>query len=586
MRFEAPVADIGFCLEQIAGLGDLRRDGLAPEADSDFVCQVLDRAGRMAESLIAPLDLDADRIGSQFEAGRVTTPPGFVDAYARWCSDGWVSADAPVENGGMGLPMSVGAALTELWHSGSMGFAMGLLLTQAASELLSRKGSEELKAIYLPRLVSGEWAATMSMTEPQAGSDLTLSRALARAQPDGSFRITANKIFISYGEHDLTSNIVHMVLARIDGAGSGERGLSLFLVPKRIPDAHGNLGEMNDVVCTGIERKLGLHGSPTCMMAYGAHDGAVGWLVGEEGQGLPAMFTMMNRARLGTGLQGAGVGEKATQLAFAYARSRIQGRGPAGKPALIIEHPDVQRMLLDMRSGVMAVRGLSYFTAIAIDRAAREPDPKRRRAAADRAALLTPIVKAWGSDIGVDVASLGIQVHGGAGFVEETGAAQRLRDIRIAPIYEGTNGLQAIDLVLRKLVRGGRTTADLLLAELRGVVAQAEGGALASVGALALEAIDALEAAIDWIVDQARTSIELHWAATPALRLFGDVVGGVLLLKGALAEPGAHCRKPEDMVLLARFFAEKRFSHAPGLLAQVRAGAGVPSAAAGLAAYT
>ena len=588
MTFRAPVNDIGFCLQAVSGLADLQRDGLAGPADADSVAVTLAQAARTTDSLIAPLDRESDRTGARYRDGRVVLAPGHADAYRQWCAGGWMGADAPAAIGGMALPLSVGAALTELWHSGCMGFAMGLVLTQAAAELLDRFGSPELRARYLPRLVSGEWSATMAMTEAQAGSDLGLARTRADPQPDGSYRVSGDKIFISYGDHDATDNVVHMVLARIAGDPPGVHGLSLFLVPKMIEDADGALAA-NRVACIGIEHKLGLHGSPTCAMRYGDDDeGATGWVVGEPRQGLAAMFTMMNRARLSTGMQGTAVGEKATQQAYAFARQRLQGHGADRRTVPIIEHPDVRRMLLDMRSAVMGARCLSFYAAATLDRAERDPDPAARQAAAARGALLTPIVKAYGSDLGVETASLGVQVHGGMGYIEETGIAQRFRDARIAPIYEGTNGLQAIDLVARKIAQAGPETALILLAELAAIgdEARAAGDPLiVETGDAVIASIVAAGDAIGWVTTHAAARSEILWGARPMLTLLGQTIAGALLLRGAMAPDTDHFTPPADMAALAGFFAQNRLAHSSALAAQVRANGGLLDTADSMTAY-
>lgn len=583
MGYRPPINDIGFCLEAISGLQTLQQAGLAGPGDTATVSAMLEHAGRIAEALIAPLDRDADRIGARYDDGKVITAPGFPAAYRQWREGGWIGADAPERIGGMGMPLAVGAALTELWHSGCMGFAMGLVLTQAAAELLDRAGSPDLVTRYLSRLVSGEWTATMALTEPHAGSDIGLTRTRATRSGDGSYRISGDKIFISYGEHDMTDNIVHMVLARINGDPPGTGGLSLFLIPKVLDD-----GSRNAVRCIGIEHKMGLHGSPTCEMRYGDDDeGAIGWLVGEERVGLAAMFTMMNRARLSTGMQGTAVGETATQQAYAYARQRLQGAGPDRRTVPIIDHPDVRRMLLDMRSAVMGARSLSYFAAATLDRSLRDPDPHVRRAFALRGALLTPIVKAYGSDIGVETASTAVQVHGGMGYVEETGIAQRLRDARIAPIYEGTNGLQAIDLVIRRIVQPGPGTAHALLDELTSI---GEAGAtcddpmshIAASGVLT--AIAATRTAIDWLASAPSRPDQL-WGARPMLTLFGQTIAGALLLKGAMTGDTEHFARPADMMVLAATFAQNRLSHSGALADQVRAGAGISEHPGAMGAY-
>ncbi|WP_099901582.1 acyl-CoA dehydrogenase family protein, partial [Methylobacterium frigidaeris] len=450
MTYRAPVAEMAFTLRHVAGLDRAIAEGLHGDLSDDLVDTILEEAGRFANDVVAPLNKVGDRHGTPLKDGVVTMPPGYREAYRAWTEGGWNALPGPVEYGGQGLPVLLNAACIEMWNSAAMAFGLGPLLTAGGVEALSRHGSEELRARYLEKLVSGEWTATMNLTEPQAGSDLSVMRTRAEPVGDGLYRISGEKIYITWGEHDLTDNIVHLVLARLPDAPAGTRGISLFLVPKVLPD-----GSRNALKCAGIEHKLGIHGSPTCTMVY---DGATGWLVGEPNRGLACMFTMMNNARLGVGLQGVAIAERAYQQALLYARDRRQGRASAaseGGASPIIEHPDVQRMLLTMKALTAASRGICYLTAEAIDRAHRAPDEAGRKAAQARASLLTPVAKAFSTDIGIEVASLGIQVHGGMGFVEETGAAQHLRDARIAAIYEGTNGIQAIDLVTRKLPLDG-----------------------------------------------------------------------------------------------------------------------------------
>ena len=459
--------EIKFNLRRVADL-----DGLAAlpgfeHAEPGLVDDLLAEAARFAEEVIAPLNRSGDLAGARrHDDGRVATPPGFADAYSAYVAAGWGAVTADPEYGGGGFPHLLGAAIEEMITSASMAWSLCPLLTQGAVALLSSFGTPEQKALYLPRLVSGEWTGTMNLTEPEAGSDLGAVATRAEPQPDGAYRLVGTKIFITYGEHDLAPNIVHMVLARTPGAPPGTKGLSCFIVPKHLPDAAGQPGARNDVRCVSVEHKLGIHASPTCVMSYGDDGGAVGYLIGDENDGMRYMFKMMNLARLSVGLEGLAIAERSYQQALAYARQRRQGRAPGAdgpSPSLIVEHPDVARMLLDMRSGICAMRGLAYRNAEALDRAGREPDPAARQAAQERAALLTPLTKAWATDTGCELAGVGLQIHGGMGFVEETGAAQHYRDARIAPIYEGTNGIQAIDLVARKLaIRDGGAAADLL----------------------------------------------------------------------------------------------------------------------------
>jgi 3-(methylthio)propanoyl-CoA dehydrogenase len=453
MPLRCPVQDQRFVLEHVVGIHQLTND-------SDMVEAVLEGAAQFAEGEVAPLDRIGDTVGARWSDGRVTMPPGFHEAYTHFVEGGWSTIAAPTDAGGQGLPMALGAAVMEDLNAANLGFALCPMLSMGGIEAIEAHGSAEQKRDYLPKIVTGEWPATMNLTEPQAGSDVGALRTHAEPGVDGSWKITGTKIYITYGEHDLAENIIHLVLARTPGAPAGTRGISLFLVPKVLPD-----GSRNDVRCASIEHKLGIHASPTCVMAFGDDGGATGWLIGPEHGGMRAMFTMMNNARLNVGLQGVGISERATQRAVDYALGRVQSAragGPSKDAVAIHEHPDVRRMLLRMRSLTMGARALAYYAFGQIDRG-RAGDP----VAGMRADVLTPMVKAWCTDIGCEVASLGIQVHGGMGFIEETGAAQHLRDARIAPIYEGTNGIQAADLVGRKLGLDGGLAFDGLIADVR-----------------------------------------------------------------------------------------------------------------------
>ena len=450
MSFKAPVSEQRLLLDAIVGIGEL--DG---GPDSDLVDAVLEGAAALAEGEFAPLLRVGDTVGARWDNGSVTMPAGFKDAWRAFVDGGWMSLAASEESGGQGLPHVLSAALMDDLNAANVGFALCPMLSMGAIESLERHGSDELKQHYLPKIVSGEWPATMNLTEPAAGSDVGALKTKADPVGDGSWRIKGTKIFITYGEHDLSDQIIHMVLARTAGAPEGTRGISLFLVPKILPD-----GSRNDLRCVSIEHKLGIHASPTCVMSYGDNEGAIGWLIGPEMCGMAAMFTMMNNARLNVGLQGVGIAERATQRAVAYALDRKQGQRNR-LPVAISEHPDVRRMLLRMRALTMGARALTYYAFGQLDRAARGD-----AGAGLRAEVLTPLAKAWSTDVGIDVASLGIQVHGGMGYIEETGAAQHLRDARIASIYEGTNGIQAADLVGRKLGLDAGLAFDELIADI------------------------------------------------------------------------------------------------------------------------
>ena len=572
MSFRAPVADILFSLRHVAGAFEAMAAGRLGDLDDDTLSQVVGEAGRFATDLIAPLNRIGDQQGAKLENGRVFMPKGFGEVYKQWAEAGWGGVTAPAEVGGMGLPHVVDVACTEFWAGASMAFSLCPVLSEGAVRALLLTGSDALKATYLQKLVSGEWTGTMNLTEPQAGSDLAAIRTRAEPTGDGTYRIKGQKIFITYGEHDMAENIVHLVLARLPNAPEGVKGISLFLAPKFLVESNGKLGARNDLRCVGLEHKLGIHASPTCVMAYGENEGASAWLVGEENRGLAAMFIMMNSARLSTGLQGVGVAERATQQALAFAKERKQGRsaksGNASAP--ILDHADVQRMLLTMRALTHAARGICHMTAMALDDAQGGADAAARAQGADRAALLTPLAKAFSSDVGDEVASLGVQVHGGMGYIEETGAAQHMRDARIVAIYEGTNGIQAIDLVTRKLPLAGGETVRREIAMMRAVAAEAAAAAAPAFGPSAERlgaAIDALERASRYLAKSSPG--DALAGATAYLRLFSLTLGGSCLAKAGLA--GLRAGDPARAAL-ARFFCEKLLSVAPGLADAVEAG--------------
>ncbi len=594
MTYRAPVADIAFALKHASGFGPALAQGLYGDLTEDLVDAVLGEAGRFATDVLAPLNTIGDRHGTPLRDGTVTTPPGWRQAYRDWAAAGWNGVAAPAQWGGQDLPQAINAACLEMWNSACMAFGIGPVLTMAGVDALAHHGSDALKRIYLPKLVSGEWMGTMQLTEPQAGSDVGALRSKAERAPDGTYRITGQKIFITYGEHDFTDNIIHLVLARLPDGPPGTRGISLFLVPKLAVNPDGSLGARNDVRAHSVEHKLGIHGSPTCTMVYGDEGGATGFLIGEEHRGMACMFTMMNQARLAVGLQGVAIAERATQQALAYARERRQGRATSAVAAgvgssPIIAHPDVKRMLLTMRALTRAARAICYATAVALDRARLGADAATRQAANERASLLTPAAKAFATDIGCEVASLGLQVHGGMGYVEETGAAQHFRDARIAPIYEGTNGIQAIDLVTRKLPLAGGATVKAYVDELRRTVAAVDAIndlAFGWIGVRLGEALDSLERATQWL--QARPQQDAALAgATPYLRLFATAAGGTLLAEEALAAtrlPGDAGADPAARIAIARFFAEHIAVQARGLERSVIEGAdGVLGADAALA---
>jgi acyl-CoA dehydrogenase len=586
MNYRAPIADILFAMVHEAGAELGGKDGVYADLGDGFAEATLTEAAKFAENVLAPLNRIGDKEGAKFEAGRVTAAPGFAGAYRQWTLGGWNAITGPSDHGGMDLPVILNTACIEIWNSANMAFSLCPLLTLGAIEALQSHATEALKALYLEKLVSGEWTGTMNLTEPQAGSDLGALKTRAERQPDGTYKLFGSKIFITYGEHDMTGNIVHFVLARLPDAPKGSRGISLFLVPKFLVNADGTLAARNDVRCTSLEHKLGIHASPTCTMIYGDHGGAAGFLVGEENKGLACMFTMMNSARLNVGVQGVAIAERAFQQALGYAKERRQGHaagdnGEAMSP--IARHPDVARMLMTMKAMTAAARAICLMTADSIDRSRREKDKAARELAAARASLLTPVAKAFSTDIGNEVASLGIQVHGGMGYIEETGAPQFLRDARIAAIYEGTNGIQAIDLVQRKIGLSEGAVVSREIAGMRACIAalgESNASAFGDMEPCLTDAVDALEHATNFMLAAcaARAGDALA-GATPYLRLFALARGGTALAKGALAAQRLSAAGNSDPALpgriaTARFFAENIATGSSGLEREVMRGAG------------
>jgi alkylation response protein AidB-like acyl-CoA dehydrogenase len=577
MSYEAPVDDILFALKTAADFSGEMDKGGSHVLDEDTLRAILEEAGKFAGEQLAPLNKAGDRTPSRWANGHVVTSMGWKEAYGAFREAGWSALPCPEQYGGQALPETVAMAVCEMWNAANLSFGLCPLLTQGAIDALHAGGSDKLKKDYLPRMVSGEWTGTMNLTEPHAGSDLSVITTRAERHEDGTYRIFGTKIFITYGDHDLTENIIHLVLARLPDAPSGTRGISLFLVPKRLVNADGSLGAENDVVCAGLEHKLGIHGSPTAVMKFGEKGGAIGYLVGQENRGLNTMFIMMNAARLAVGIQGVAVAERATQHAVSYAKERRQGRTAtsAGMVA-IAEHPDVRRNLLTMKALTRAARAICYATAADIDRARHAATEADRRAASDRAALLTPVAKAFSTDIGCEVASIGVQVHGGMGFIEETGAAQYYRDARILPIYEGTNGIQAIDLVTRKLPLAGGNLIKQVIAEFEATARQLKTLNRLEIGRMGQRlssTVVAFAEATAWMLEAIEHSPNLALAgATPYLRLFGLAAGGHYLAKGALA--GLEVGGPHAMesVALARFFAENISVAGPGLASVVTSG--------------
>ena len=579
MFYTTPLADMRFVLEEVAGFGEIAQLPGYEAASPDLVEAILGEAGKLAETMLAPLNQPADRTGSILENGVVRTPQGFREAYGRYVEGGWNGLAFEPEYGGQGLPLALATPVAEMWNSACMSFALCPLLNAGAVELLQAHGSTEQKQLYLGKLVSGEWTGTMNLTESQAGSDLGALRS--RAVPAGDhYRITGQKIFITYGDHDLAPNIVHMVLARTPDAPAGSRGISLFLVPKSLPDGEGAPGPRNEVRTLSLEHKLGIHASPTCVLSY---EDAIGWRIGEENRGLECMFTMMNNARLNVGVQGLAIAERAYQQACEFARVRVQGHpigaAPGAEALPIIHHPDVRRMLLWMRAAIEAMRALAYYAAALIDRARRDPDAKKRDEAQRRAELLIPVIKAWCTDLAVAVASTGIQVHGGMGYVEETGAAQHLRDARIGPIYEGTNGIQANDLVGRKLSRDHGAAAGALIEDMQNTVAAMErsrSASLASITGALRDGIAALAAATGYVAEAEATQAAA--ASVPYLTLLGTVSAGWLMAREAIAAEGRLATNRQDTaffaakLVTARFYAEHFLALAPGYVPGITGG--------------
>lgn len=584
MAYAAPVKDIRFALDEVAGVLGLKADGRFPDLSDDVLRAVLDHAGALAAETLAPLNQVGDTVGSHLENGVVVTPPGFKEAYAAFVDGGWQGLAAPVEQGGAGLPNAMLLAVMEMIQSANMAFGLAPMLTAGAVEAMSRHGSPDQKRLYLPKLVTGAWSGTMNLTEPQAGSDVGALQTKAAPAGDGSYKIAGQKIYITWGDHDMAENIVHLVLARLPDAPEGAKGVSLFVVPKYIPNADGTPGRRNDIRIIGLEEKLGIHASPTCVIAFGENEGATGWLVGEPNRGMNAMFVMMNSARLHVGLQGVAIAERAYQRALAYAKERRQGRaeGIAEYPARIVDHADVRRHLLTMKAWIEAGRGMCYMAAVAGDEAISLGEAEDRAAALRRQEFLVPIAKAWCTDRGVDAASLALQLHGGMGFIEETGAAQHYRDARIAPIYEGTNGIQAIDLVGRKLMQEDGLALDELTADIRQTVEDCQASShpeLHRLGRRLAAAAEAMEEAADYLIETIEIDRRRALAgATPFLKLAGDVVGGWVLAIGAVAairrlkEGDPDQSYLQAKVSLARFYAETVLAVAPAALSDVQIG--------------
>ncbi|MFS2122691.1 acyl-CoA dehydrogenase [Pseudomonas sp. Pseusp97] len=583
-EYQAPLRDMQFVLRELKLLETVNQLPGHEEMNGELVDAILNEAARFAQGVLAPLNSVGDRQGARWQAGDVRTADGWREAYAQFADNGWNALSCPPDFGGQGAPRLVSALAEEMWNAANVAFGLCPMLTRGAIEAIELRGSDELKRTWLPKLVSGEWTGTMNLTEPQAGSDLAAVRSRAEPRGDGTYKIFGQKIFITYGEHDLTENIVHLVLARVPGAPDGVKGISLFVVPKVLLNADGSLGERNDVRCVSIEHKLGIHGSPTAVLAFGDQGGATGWLVGEENRGLEYMFIMMNAARFSVGIEGIGLAERAYQRAVSYARQRIQGTEigvPGREKAAIIRHPDVRRLLMSMRSRIEAMRALACEVALASDLAQGHPDETVRRERQAFVELMIPVIKGWCTENAVDIASLGVQVHGGMGFIEETGAAQHLRDARITPIYEGTTAIQALDLIGRKIARDRGAAAFALIARLReGQLAMPDDDPqLAAIRHRLFSAINALDDAVTHVVkhydDQVR---QVALGSVPLLELFGIVTGGWQLARSAqvarerLASNSGDAAFYRAKLRTAQFYAGHFLTRAPGLAQTITEG--------------
>jgi alkylation response protein AidB-like acyl-CoA dehydrogenase len=584
-EYTAPLREMRFVLNDLVGMDRIASLPGYEHAEPDLIDAILEEAGKFAANILSPLNQPGDKEGARLDADGAHTAAGFADAYRQFVDGGWNALGCDPEYGGQGLPAVLGTAVKEMWNAANMAFSLCPLLTTGAIEALHLVGTDAQKKMYLPKMVGGTWTGTMNLTEPQAGSDLAAIRT--RAVPEGDhYRIYGQKIFITYGDHDMTENIVHLVLGRLPDAPEGVRGISLFVVPKFLVNADGSLGVRNDAYCVGLEHKLGIHASPTATMAYGDKEGAIGTLVGEANRGLEYMFIMMKRARFDVGLQGVAISERAYQHALDYARNRVQGNEAGvrgGGRVAIIKHPDVRRMLMSMKSRTEAMRALAYVVAAALDIAQRHPDASERARNQAMVDLLIPVVKGWSTESSIDVASIGVQIHGGMGFIEQTGAAQYLRDARILAIYEGTTGIQANDLIGRKILRDQGATARIAIAEMRDVLTRlgaAAGDDFAAIRTGLAEAIALLEQAIAWVIATNPTDPRGVLAgAVPLLNLFGIVAGGWQSARAALAaadrlsagdndEPGFYRAK----IGTARFYADHVLSQAAGLAHSVMHG--------------
>jgi 3-(methylthio)propanoyl-CoA dehydrogenase len=582
--YTAPLKDMQFLMKEIAGIDAIAGLPGFEDATADVADAILEEAGKIASDVLAPLNTSGDQTGAKIVNKQVTVPPGFKEAFKQFSEAGWVGISCDTHFGGQGMPKLINAAVSEMWRSSNISFALCPMLTMGAVEALEMAGSDELKNTYLPKMIGGEWTGTMNLTEPQAGTDLAAVRSRAVPQADGTYRIFGQKIFITYGDHDMTDNIVHLVLARLPDAPEGVKGISLFIVPKFLVNADGSLGERNDAWCVSIEHKLGIHASPTCVMAFGDNGGAVGHLVGKPNEGLKYMFVMMNAARFFVGVEGLGLSEVAYQKAVAYARDRVQGRAIEGSKenVAIIKHPDVRRMLMEMRSRTEAMRAIAYWSAAADDTGRRHPDAEQRKYWTGIAEFMTPIVKAWLTETGNEMTYLGVQVHGGMGFIEETGAAQFMRDARITTIYEGTTGIQALDLIGRKTSRDG----GAMLKEVLGMM-QETVDALGSQGSADFarmkqaltDGIAHARKAGEFVANgMGNTPRDVAAGAVPFLRVMGVLCGGWLLSKSALIAQAKIAAGDTDpfypaKIITARYFADHAMTSIAGFAAEVLEGA-------------
>jgi 3-(methylthio)propanoyl-CoA dehydrogenase len=585
--YRAPLDEMQFILHQLIPMSVIANLPGYEDVSEDLVNTILDEADKFASQVLSPLNWSGDQAGCVYQDGTVQTPEGFKQAYQQYSEAGWMSLAANTDFGGQGLPLSLATPVNEMWHSANMAFMLCPMLTAGAIEAIEHHATPEQQAIYLPPLISGQWAGTMNLTEPAAGSDL--SAVASKAIPDGDhFLITGTKIYITYGEHDFTENIIHLVLARLPDAPAGVKGISLFIVPKLLVNQDGSLGSRNDVRCLSIEHKLGIHASPTAVMSFGEKTGAIGYLVGEANRGLEYMFTMMNNARLAVGLEGVAIAERAYQHAAHYAKERVQGRIAGRSEKLpIVHHADVQRMLMRMKTQTEAMRALAYLAAAQSDIAQKHPDKAMREASQLRVDLLTPIVKAWCTEQAIEIASLGIQIHGGMGYIEETGAAQYLRDARITSIYEGTTGIQAIDLLGRKIIRDEGAEARRLLAEIQACATDLSSSSSIQLQQIATDlqkAVQSVSKALDWVLQEHTTNPQATLTgAYPLLQCFGFLSGGWLMAKsaslsGAVLETDASNTFALQKIASATFYSQAILPQVHGLADTVCAGASLAQA--------